>query len=78
LPGKLTATGKATPEAAAKAAAKPGLRRIGAKKRRQEIKVGGRAAEGGWPGEGGDKVTGRWEGARRARLRAVRWRRRQP
>jgi hypothetical protein len=32
-------------------------------RRGQEIKAGGRAAEGGWPGEGGVNATDRGEGA---------------
>jgi hypothetical protein len=54
-----------TPEKATPAAAKPGLK-SGPNKRHQEFKVGGRAAEDGWPDEGGAEATGRGESARRA------------
>jgi hypothetical protein len=50
-------------------------------KRRQELSAGGRAAEGGWPGEG-TEATGRRESARRAGCGAgdggVRGKRRAP
>jgi hypothetical protein len=35
------------------------------KKRGQELDAGGRAAEDGWPDEGGTEAAGRREGARR-------------